>query len=139
MRNNKAFETDGAGNCAFAFMFILEKPCENFNKPGDYFSERQINIDRLQYQVHGDLAKILSGGEGHCFPKPTVRFEGDEIDLLRAFDLCQFNGFPIHEARRIFRKEWLYQEGKEGQCPIGNIWERPFNEIVFLPISSFSS
>ena len=59
MRYNEVFETDEAGNCAFAFMFILENPGENFRKLVDYYCEKHITIDWLQLEQQGDLARII--------------------------------------------------------------------------------
>jgi len=73
------------------------------------------------------------GGEGHAFPEPTVRFEGTELDLLRAYDICQMMGLPVYETRRVFRKVPVYENDNTPQTiPIGVTWETPFNEITFL-------
>lgn len=74
------------------------------------------------------------GGEGHCFPEPTVRFSGNEYDLLRAFEICQFHLLPVYEARRVFRKEifYDYNDKEKSPTPIGEAWESPFNELIFL-------
>jgi hypothetical protein len=80
------------------------------------------------------------GGEGHCFPEPTVRFEGNEFDLLRAYEICQLNFLPVHEVRRIYRKTPFYvEENTSNAHQIGEVWDTPFNEITFLPIGPFSA
>lgn len=77
------------------------------------------------------------GGDGHCFDSPTIRFFGDEYDLIRAFELCvelgvkdKYNLIPI-EAKRVYRKEDIYEEVQFGK-PIGEFWGKPINELVFL-------
>jgi hypothetical protein len=79
------------------------------------------------------------GGEGHCFPEPTVRFEGNEFDAMRAYEICQLYSFPVHEVKRVFRKTPVYgSDNTPNAHLIGEAWEQPFNEITFLPIGVFS-
>lgn len=71
------------------------------------------------------------GGDGHAFAEPTVRFFGDE------FDLCELNGFLVSEAHRVYRKAPYYDETdlnniKQG---VGLIYDKPFNELVFLRLA----
>jgi hypothetical protein len=42
------------------------------------------------------------GGPGHSFPEPTVRFEGDASEGLRALSIAMANGLPIHRLRRVW-------------------------------------
>jgi len=69
------------------------------------------------------------GGQGHSFFEPTVRFEGSEFDLIRAYEICELCGLPVYQARRVFRKTPVY---KKDNTPIGDVWETPFNEIIFM-------
>lgn len=72
-------------------------------------------------------------GPGHCFPEPTVRFEGTEFDLIRAYDICESYGLPVWEVRRVYRKtEICVKDAKGLSHSLGDIWEYPFNEITFL-------
>jgi hypothetical protein len=40
------------------------------------------------------------GGRGHSFPEPTVRFEGDSSEGLRALSVALAHGLPVAELRR---------------------------------------
>ncbi len=40
------------------------------------------------------------GGRGHTFPEPTVRFEGDSSEGLRALSVALAHGMPVAELRR---------------------------------------
>lgn len=74
------------------------------------------------------------GGEGHAFLEPTVRFEGTEFDLMRAYEICELYNLPVFQVRRIFRKTPVYVNDNTANVrQIGEAWESPFNEIIFLP------
>lgn len=75
------------------------------------------------------------GGEGHCYGEPTVRFEGGEPDLIKAFEICLAYGLVALDAKRVFRKESVYINdgaGENNGMPIGEAWGTPFNEITFV-------
>jgi hypothetical protein len=73
------------------------------------------------------------GGEGHLFHEPTVRFEGSEFDLIRAFEICQLHGLPVYEVKRVYRKTPVYiNDNTSTVHQIGEAWETPFNEITFI-------
>jgi hypothetical protein len=60
------------------------------------------------------------GGPGHCFPEPTVRFNGDLQDGLRAVSAALDAGLKVWQLRRV----WRMNAGElEGPC-----WD-----LVFLP------
>ena len=40
------------------------------------------------------------GGPGHCFPEPTVRFEGSSGEGLRALSVALEHGLPVFRLRR---------------------------------------
>jgi hypothetical protein len=42
------------------------------------------------------------GGPGHSFPEPTVRFEGDSSEGLRALAVAVAHGLPVAELRRTW-------------------------------------
>jgi hypothetical protein len=42
------------------------------------------------------------GGPGHSFPEPTVRFEGDSSEGLRALSVALSHGLPVAELRRTW-------------------------------------
>jgi len=68
------------------------------------------------------------GGEGHCYEDPTIRFYGNEFDLIRAWETCTLNGLEVFEAKRVFRKVDLYDKKLNSK---GLSWDKPFNEIIF--------
>jgi len=70
------------------------------------------------------------GGRGHCFSEPTVRFYGTEQDLIAAYELLESSGLNVHNARRVFRKQPVYDASET--IAIGSNWQAPFNEIVFI-------
>jgi hypothetical protein len=42
------------------------------------------------------------GGVGHSFPGPTVRFEGESSEGLRALSVALENGLPVFRLRRVW-------------------------------------
>jgi hypothetical protein len=40
------------------------------------------------------------GGPGHTYPEPTVRFEGDSSEGLRALSVALAHGLPVKELKR---------------------------------------
>ena len=72
------------------------------------------------------------GGEGHAFLEPTIRFEGDEFDIIKACQVCELYGFVVSEGRRIFRKAPIYKDDNSPNAVlIGYALDKPFNEITF--------
>jgi hypothetical protein len=43
------------------------------------------------------------GGEGHCFPEPTVRFNGDMQEGLKAISAAITAGLKVYQLRRVWR------------------------------------
>jgi hypothetical protein len=69
------------------------------------------NIDELMLPAVQKLNEygfktfeFCQGGEGHAFLEPTIRFEGTEFDLIRAYEVCKFYKLPVVEVKRVFRK-----------------------------------
>jgi len=60
------------------------------------------------------------GGEGHGFPEPTVRFEGQSSEGLRALSVALENGLPVYRLRRA----WGVIDGSI---------HGPWWEMTFLP------
>ncbi|MCI1751294.1 MAG: hypothetical protein LKM36_00045 [Flavobacteriales bacterium] len=82
---------------------------------------------------HGfDTIESCQGGEGHCFKHPTIYFFGDEFDAIRAHEICQGAGMIVSSVKRVFRKTDPNLTGLPDNYPERYIWERPFNEIVFV-------
>ena len=82
---------------------------------------------------HGfDTWESCQGGDGHCFPEPTVRFWGTEFDLIRAYELCYIQGMNVFAAKRVYWKVPVYSDvtGVDGN-EIGENWDKPFNELEF--------
>lgn len=71
------------------------------------------------------------GGPGHCYLDPTVRFEGTEFDMFRAYELCQIHGMNVITAKRVYSKEDVLSEVENGES-IGEAWSGPFNELEFV-------
>jgi hypothetical protein len=70
------------------------------------------------------------GTEGHGYPEPTVRFEGTEFDLIRAYEVCFANKLCVLEVKRVYRKcTTLYDKRRHKEIGMG--WEPPINEITF--------
>jgi hypothetical protein len=42
----------------------------------------------------------VDGGRGHSYAEPTVRFEGDSSEGLRALSVALANGLPVKELKR---------------------------------------
>src|ERR1700687_2531770 len=60
------------------------------------------------------------GGPGHAFPEPTVRFEGESSEGLRALSVALENGLPVFRLRRA----WGVIDG---------LIHGPWWEMTFLP------
>ena len=64
------------------------------------------------------------GGDGHCYPEPTIRFHGHRDEGFRAFAVALQRGLPVAELRRT----WPVLDGE----PTGPYWELTF----YSPASS---
>ena len=42
------------------------------------------------------------GGEGHCYPEPTVRFHGDRSEGYRAYAAAEQAGLTVTGLRRVW-------------------------------------
>ena len=42
------------------------------------------------------------GGEGHCYPEPTVRFHGSNSEGYKALAFAMEEGFRVSELRRVW-------------------------------------
>lgn len=40
------------------------------------------------------------GGRGHCYAEPTIRFEGDSSEGLRALSVALAHGMPVKQLKR---------------------------------------
>ncbi len=60
------------------------------------------------------------GGEGHCFPEPTVRFNGNMQEALTAVSAALRAGLNVFQLRRVWRMNAGELEG-------------PWWDITFIP------
>lgn len=58
------------------------------------------------------------GGEGHCYPEPTVRFFGGAAEGFRAFAVARAYDLPVSALRRYYSVE-------DGEL-VGPQWEMTF-------------
>jgi hypothetical protein len=65
-----------------------------------------------------DTFESCEGGPGHAVAEPTVWFNGERADGLRALAVCIEHKLPACELRRT----WTIQDGE----PTGPIWELEF-------------
>jgi hypothetical protein len=73
------------------------------------------------------------GGNDHAFADAVVRFEGNEFDLLRAYEICECYRLCVNECKRVYRKIDVYKKDNiSDEISIGKSWDKPFNEIIFL-------
>lgn len=42
------------------------------------------------------------GGDGHCYPEPTIRFYGDQSEGLRALSIAMKAGLGVMSLRRTW-------------------------------------
>lgn len=71
--------------------------------------------------LHGagiETYESCEGGEGHCFPEPTIRFHGERSEGLRALAVAQQRDLPVASIRRT----WAIIDGE----PTGPTWEMIF-------------
>ena len=59
------------------------------------------------------------GGEGHCYPEPTVRFEGHPATGWRALALLMTYDLPV----KRFSRTWTFSYER---VPEGPVWEVVF-------------
>jgi hypothetical protein len=59
------------------------------------------------------------GGEGHCYPEPTVRFHGGRGEGFKAVAVALQHALPVSCLRRI----WTVNDGE----PTGPYWEMTFS------------
>jgi hypothetical protein len=70
---------------------------------------------------HGvETCESCQGGDGHSYPVPTVRFEGELSEGLRAVSVAIAYGFPVNSLRRV----WAIIDGMMH----GPWWEVTFSQ-----------
>jgi hypothetical protein len=63
------------------------------------------------------------GGDGHCFPEPTVRFYGERSEGFRALAVAVQRELPVRTLRRYWRVD------SAGE-PSGPNWEMTFRPVA---------
>jgi hypothetical protein len=77
--------------------------------------ERWVNLLR----AHGVYTwESCEGGAGHAFSEPTIRFNGNYAEGIKALGAALFNYMPVYELRRV----WRVSQGE---------LEGPFWDMVF--------
>ena len=61
---------------------------------------REIVVTLAQNGV--ETFESCQGGPGHSFPEPTVRFEGESSEGLRALSVALSHGLPVYRLRRAW-------------------------------------
>ena len=59
-------------------------------------------VKLLRTEANIATYESCEGGEGHCFPEPTVRFGGDHAEALRAVAILLDYGLPIFRLQRVW-------------------------------------
>jgi hypothetical protein len=65
------------------------------------------------------------GGDGHCYPVPTIRFSGDRSEGFKALAVALQHQLPVSSISRI----WTVIGGE----PTGPYWEMVFYRIDTSP------
>lgn len=81
----------------------------NFEPPLDKGIERAVLILR---QAGIETFESCQGGNGHCFPVPTIRFYGDRSEGFKALALVLQNALPVSAIRRT----WPVNDGANGEA-----------------------
>jgi hypothetical protein len=81
------------------------------------------NVVEILIECGVETFESCQGGDGHSFPEPTVRFEGEMSEGLRALSVALAYGFPVAELRRT----WRIQDG---------MLHGPWWEMTFSPTAA---
>ena len=76
----------------------------NFNFPHDHILDPKIAPYVRELQAHGiETTESCQGGEGHCFPEPTIKFDGQRDQGWKALHIAQERGWPVSALRRVWQ------------------------------------
>lgn len=75
-------------------------------------------IVRILWQGGIETTESCEGTPGHCYPEPTVCFEGEYEAGFRALALCYANGLKVKSLHRV----WNVQAGEV----VGPEWQLVF-------------
>ena len=96
---------------------------------GDQFDPSlDEGIERAVLVLHNAGVTTFSsceGGEGHCFPEPTVKFQGSFACAMQAAGIAINSGLPV----KAVRETWSVQNGRfvGGPC-----WEMTFDKKTLV-------
>jgi hypothetical protein len=79
-----------------------------------------VRAVRLLNERGIETFESCQGGDGHCYPEPTVRFHGDRSEGFRALSIVMQHALPVSSLRRI----WQIVDTD----PTGPYWEIVFRE-----------
>ena len=88
---------------------------ETFDPPLDKETERAVRILR-KWGI--ETIASCSGGEGHPYSEPTIRFDGDRSEGFKALAIALQHALPVHALKRT----WTIEDGE----PTGPCWELIF-------------
>lgn len=72
----------------------------------------------VMYAAGIETFESCEGGDGHCYPEPTIRFHGGRAEGLRGLSVALQHAFPVSDLRRV----WPIVDGE----PTGPWWELTF-------------
>ena len=94
---------------------------QEFHPPLDPGIEKAVKTLRA---AGIETFESCEGGEGHCYPEPTIRFHGEQSEGFRALSIAMQAGLNVTSLRRI----WTILD----QEPHGPWWEMTFAEDVAI-------
>lgn len=110
----------------FKLFFMDKIDFASFVDPGILAAVEILN-------AHGfETVESCQGGEGHCYDLPTVRFKGNEFDVIRAYELCLAHRLCVLEGKRVYRKCTDIIKDNNWANPLGQTYEPVLNELVFM-------
>lgn len=85
---------------------------ESFIDPGIVRAVRLLNEGGVE------TFESCQGGDGHCYPEPTIRFHGERSEGFRALAIAMQHALPVSSLRKI----WQIVDAD----PTGPYWEIVF-------------
>ena len=86
-----------------------------FDPPLDQGIKRYVEV---LFAAGVETYESCQGGEGHCYPEPTIRFHGERSEGFKALAIAREHDFPVRSIRRA----WPIIDGE----PTGPCWEMTF-------------
>ena len=71
--------------------------------------------DAVRILAEGGIETFESceGGEGHCYPEPTIRFHGERGEGFKALAIAMQNDLKVRSVRRVWP---ILDEEPTGPC-----------------------